>query len=417
MKKYAFFLLASLALGACEQYELDEFLEEEQSISTPLLETKAIASLSDFDQITELIGLPLNVLNVGNSTFKYLSTAEFGDKIDLHDQDDASGRQRWYLQMPPFLAIVPQLTLKKGNSFCNGSNFVYMSAHCQDPSNSIPEYPTLKEYKLFPPTISPGMGAYLKYHDDVLTIDWGGIRSGSASQLYQLKSVSNDSRDLRYLRSESISNPDSYSQWFIVPVGEFKVVDIQYEKNAAFGDYITPKSVYCEGIVVDDLPVSITREVSIQKTFTTSSRFTETSNVVTQNQNSFSWSLGFGDVSLVHIGFDGSIDNSVTNEQSVSYENYEENTTTITKGYTLQIAPHTPCRIEILKMTYNASLTYVLTLEKVGGEESGKRFRIKGKWDGVVLSDLYFRRSTVDGNTELETQLIPENAQTVQIGY
>lgn len=417
MKKCGLFLLVSLVLGACEQYELEGMFEEQPSIE-PVAQTKTTTSLADFDPINELIGLPVNVINVGNSTNKYLSAAISGDKIDLHTQDDASGRQRWYLQMPPFMSNYPQLTLKSGNNMCNGSNFVYVDSHYSSSTPTFPpSYPVLKEYNLAPPALTPFFGTYFRYHGDELTIDWGGLANGAASVLYQLKPKFPNNRNLHYVENAGNSYPNAYSQWSIVPVGEFKVIDVQYEKNADLGDYITPKSIYCEGIVVEDLPVSITREVSIQKTFKATSRFTETTNISTQNQSSFDWSLGFGDVSLVHIGFGGSIDNSVTNEQTVSYENYEENTTTVTKGYTLEIAPHTPCRIEILKMTYNASLTYVLTLEKVGGEENGKRFRIKGKWDGIVLSDLYFRSLTTDGGTELESEVIPADAQTVRIGY
>lgn len=417
MKKYAFFLLASLALGSCEQSELEEFMESRHPVSS-MAQTRAAASLSDFDQVNELIGLPLNIINVGNPTFKYLSVVASGDKVDLYDKDDASGRQRWYLEYVGLDPKYPTIILKNGNPMCNNDmGFALLSAKCQNQEvGAYPEYPILKPADDSYTLVRLFRGHHFREIDNKLYLAWGGFSNtmidGLALNWLQPKSV--DSKDFKYIEE---SHPNDSFQWTLVPVGEYKIIDVQYEKNVNSGDYIIPKAIYCEGIVVDDLSVSITREVSIQKTFKTSSRFTETSNVVTQNQSSFSWSLGFGDVSLVHIGFDGSIDNSVTNEQSVSYENYEENTTTITKGYTLQIAPHTPCRIEILKMTYNASLTYVLTLEKVGGEESGKRFRIKGKWDGVVLSDLYFRRSTVDGNTELETQLIPENAQTVQIGY
>ena len=123
------------------------------------------------------------------------------------------------------------------------------------------------------------------------------------------------------------------------------------------------------------------------------------------------------DVSLVHIGFNGEIDNSIVNEQSVSYQTTERKSTTVTGSYTVEFAPHSPCRLEILKMTYNASLTYVLTLEKVGGESSGKRFRIKGKWSGKVLSDLYFTTYSLSDDSEMKSALIPEGANTIKVGY
>lgn len=62
-------LLGLLALMACEQQEL-EYMENNAGIdmATPAVQTRAATnSISDFDPLSELEGIPLNIINVGNS--------------------------------------------------------------------------------------------------------------------------------------------------------------------------------------------------------------------------------------------------------------------------------------------------------------------------------------------------------------
>lgn len=405
MKKL-FLLIALLAIIACEQDEFDEMMYVPDTSS---LQTKATgASLSDFDPLKELIGLPLNIIHVKNSNYKYLSCAAADDRVSLTTKDDGSGRQRWYLQDKGYPYRYPLLTLKKGNNLCNSGSTVVLSAACK---NLAPQYPILKVWEPF----AENEGNFFSYINGALYFRWGGITGSFFTQLSDLQAVS-DAPDLTYRSWNGATYPNENGEWMIVPVGEYKIIDIQYEKVASAGDYIIPKSVYCGGVLVEDSPGPITRTVSASATVESISTFTESSKVTTQNQSSFGWSFGIDAVSLVHIGFNGEIDNSIVNEQAISYETTERKSTTITESYTIEFPPHTPCRIQILKLTYHASLTYVMTLEKVGGEENGKRFRVKGKWDGVVLSDMFFKGYSLEDNTEIMTGQIPEGTTTIKIG-
>ena len=65
-------------------------------------------------------------------------------------------------------------------------------------------------------------------------------------------------------------------------------------------------------------------------------------------------------------------------------------------------------------MMYNASLTYVATLEKTDGDEKGKQFRIKGRWSGMVGSEFYFNVYDTSNNL-IETSVIPEGTKSITI--
>ena len=57
-------------------------------------------------------------------------------------------------------------------------------------------------------------------------------------------------------------------------------------------------------------------------------------------------------------------------------------------------------------MSYDASVTYVATLEKMDGNDKGQRFKIKGKWDGIVTTYLYYNLYIMDTNELVETRII-----------
>lgn len=62
MKKISLLLVGVLALFSCEQEELDNFVE---SSGVWQVMTRAIGSSADFDPISELAEIPVNILNIG----------------------------------------------------------------------------------------------------------------------------------------------------------------------------------------------------------------------------------------------------------------------------------------------------------------------------------------------------------------
>lgn len=406
MEKKILLLLCLFVLFSCEQ---DEFMEFDDEVAENYVQTKATSYLSDFDPIKELVGLPLNIVHAHKKTYRYLACSKKGDRVCMTTRDDASGRQRWYLQNMGFNYKYPLLTLKKGNPMCNNGNVVVIGAKCQSSAGILPEHPVLSVFNS-----TDMFGNYFRYVNDGLYIQWGAVLQNSYSQLYDLQ-ITDSKSDLKYHLSDTY--PYEKGEWKIVPVGEYRIIDVQYENVASNGNYIIPKYVYCASYVFEDTPGTYTNNLSVEATFESSSQFTESFNVTAQNQSSFNWSGGDDSVPMVGINFAGSVDNSLTSAQNISYTSVEKHSITISKGITIEIAPHNPCRIEIQKKIYNADLTYVMTLEKIGGEESGKRFRIKGRWHGTVPSDLFFKCYSRENNEEVASGQILESTNTIRIKY
>lgn len=79
MKKICLLLVGVLALFSCEQEELGDFIDNDLT----QLQTRAASSIADFDPISELVEIPVNILNVGNVRQKYLSCEAKGTDISL----------------------------------------------------------------------------------------------------------------------------------------------------------------------------------------------------------------------------------------------------------------------------------------------------------------------------------------------
>lgn len=62
----------------------------------------------------------------------------------------------------------------------------------------------------------------------------------------------------------------------------------------------------------------------------------------------------------------------------------------------------------ILRKSYNTTLTYVATLEKADGAEAGEKFRIKGKWEGIVTTFLYYNIYRDEDNKLLDTRVLED---------
>jgi hypothetical protein len=64
MKKISLLLVGLLAMFSCEQEDLDSMVNS----GTGQIETRAVASsIADFNPINELAGIPVNILNIGNT--------------------------------------------------------------------------------------------------------------------------------------------------------------------------------------------------------------------------------------------------------------------------------------------------------------------------------------------------------------
>ena len=380
MKKIALLLVGLLVMFSCEQEDWNGIVDS----NTTQVQTRATTSIADFDPIAELANVPVNVINVGNTKYKYLTVGPTGKDVWLTETDDGSMRQRWYLKGG-------NLVLVGGNSFPIGSPVVVRELN--------KDYPVLGGYSA-PFVCSP----FKAYNDDSYYIEgFSPVPGPLISYVYAgyLQAKDETSSDLKY----RTSNSSAISRWKVVPVGEYRIVNMEYVETA--GDFINRKDQSIDGAIVPNISATqeIEHSISISKTAREKSSFTEAEGISTTEGSSFNLNGGL-DVGIINIGIGGTIDNSTTSSRTVTYGTEEEYTVNVTQTFKIIIPPMTTYRIEVLKMSYDASVTYVATLEKMDGNDKGQRFKIKGKWDGIVTTYLYYNLYIMDTNELVETRII-----------
>lgn len=381
MKKICVLLVGLLAMFSCEQEDLEGIMNNDTGQAL----TRAASSIADFDPISELNGIPVNILNVGNTSHKYLSSSK-SRNVELYVKDDGSLRQRWYF-------ISGNIVLVGGVKITNPSNPSLLVGASFD-NESVP---ILLETGI---TIMP----FIKLTPNGKYYNIGGIKSGSIitpNNLY-LQSTSKTGPGLRFKSNKSTD----FAKWEIVPVGEFRLVDIQYEKSVDAGDFINRKDITLNGAVFPAMPEVVEHSLTVSRTIRHNSTFSETTAVSTQNQSSFHLGIQAGVVSLPTITVGGDISNTTTSSYTVGYTDTEGYDETVSQTFKIVVPANTPYTVEILKMAYQTSVTYVATFQKIDGVDAGKRFRVKGKWDGVVTTKLYYNAYRTDTKELVETRVI-----------
>lgn len=394
-------LLGLLALVACEQQEL-EYMEGNSGIdmATPTVQTRAAtSSISDFDPLKELEGIPLNIMSVENTKNKYLSAKTSGEEVVLYNKDDGSGRQRWYYDGLRF-------NLKKGREECSKG---YRLSLVGSPMFS--GIPTKLALINTTSLIASPLPSLVPVNDQEYIFGWPVFNPSSPVSGYHCVEPKSSTSDELTIRERNSGAYDDYYHWVITPVGTFRLVKMEYEKSTEYNDQITALSVYCDSESFGDSPFAIEHEFVIKRDFTETSYFSEAYGVTTNKESGVSWNFT---VPSVNISFSGNISESTTPSEDVNFSQTTTNTLSVTRSFKMTIPSHTPCRIEIMQMMYNASLTYVATLEKTDGDEKGKQFRIKGRWSGMVGSEFYFNVYDTSNNL-IETSVIPEGTKSITI--
>lgn len=376
MKKISLLLMSFLALSSCEQGEMDYYVKSD----VEQVKTRATSSIADFNPLSELAYIPVNVINVGSLSSKYLTvgSSEVGARVRLASTDDGSLKQRWFVRNG-------NLILAMGNN----------SIAIVPKTNGDPVLGLVSPFSSSP---------FVECKSNFYNIRGIAGMWPSSVNLGCLQAKDKNSSDVRYAADSS----SDIAYWQVVPVGEFNIVKMEYEKSVTYNDFIEQQDVYVEGAVFGDLPSEVQHVFNVSHSKTAKSSFSKAVGVTVQKQNSFGFSLGIGDASKVHIGFDGKISNTITSAETLTWGEETIETMTVSQTFTVPIPAHTPCRVEILWRTFRASITYVATLEKVDGIAAGERFRIKGKWNGVTTSDLYYNIYNTENNKLINTKAISQ---------
>lgn len=389
-------LLSVFVLFACEQEDLNRLVDDGKAEvgQQATVGSRAASTIADFDPIAELDDIPVNILNVGNTKNKYLSCVKDGQKVDLYNKDDGSLRQRWYIKKSASIHLVG------GNDKCSTCPAVKIMPEVRsgEPKPSLQFFYMVPEIEL-DYTLSETKGYYNIKILRPLMPSLSGDR-WSNETLY-LQSESTNGTSLRF----KTSNPGSLAQWEIVPTGEYRIVSLDYEETS--GDFINRKDQKIDGAIIPNTSPTenVEHTISISSSVREKSNFLETQGVSTQKNSSLGFNLGIN-VKKINIGINGHIDNSTASSQSVTYGEEKEHSVSVVQTFKINIPPMQTYRIEVLKMSYDASVTYIATLEKCDGADKGKRFRVKGKWEGIATTYLYYKLYTMPDNTFLNEYVV-----------
>lgn len=369
MKKLGLLLIGVLTLFACEQEELDNFVNSDVN----QVQTRAASSIADFNPIVELEDVLINILNVGNTSNKYLSCESSGSKMMLCPNDEGNGRQRWYLRYG-------RITSAGGNNNVNENTYGIV---CPDKYMS-PDVPTYAYLSFCPKNIfSPStMGLTVSsLNDDKYTL--GFISMGAFPlTIYYLQSQKTTGDSMDFTTSNKMTN---LSQWQIVPVGEYELVDIQYVRTTV--DNFEPTEMVCDHDEYTNESLSVdTWNYSFSITYTEKSNFSKmegTSVSVSQGL-----SVGLPNVlgQNSSIGFNSSIQQQTN--RSWTYGTEDKKDITKTRTAQIPVKPGETVRLEAYMTMYKGSMTYVATLRRIG---DFKTFRVKGKWTGECFSSFNAR--------------------------
>lgn len=266
MKKISLLLVGVLALFSCEQEELDNFVE---SSGVGQVMTRAIGSSADFDPISELAEIPVNILNIGNSKQKYLTCKEKGTEICLTDKDDGSLRQRWYLKYGRTIVVAG------GNNRVTSDTYGVVTPN-NYLSSEIPDNLRLSYWNkstFDSPLAGPGLSFNcLADANCMIYTMYGNFNTGLSS--YYLQSESSTSSSVKF----KTNNSSSLALWEIVPVGEYELVGLEYVRTTV--DSFEPTEVICDHDEYTNEHLSVdTWNYSLSTSYTEKSDFSKTEGV------------------------------------------------------------------------------------------------------------------------------------------
>lgn len=364
-------LLSVFVLFSCEQEDLDNLVDNSkvETGQQSAIKGRAASTIADFNPIAELEGIPVNILNVGNSKNKYLSCVKKGDKVDLYYMDDNSLRQRWYL--------------KNGGIRLVGGND-------ESPSNAI--VTILPREKSGEP--NPCLW-FIKYDigSTPQSFNWrdnGGYYNISIlpnflppigsnpwpqKELF-LQSESYDGTSLRF----KANNPGALAQWSIAPVGTFKIKNIEYIQQAVT-DVVRRDQVVARDECQNDKNNDIVYHFTVTSGYTESSDFSQSKSITTKIATE------------VSVGIPKIVGGKVSGEQSStktwSYGESKTETFNIQRSLDIPIPSKSTMILEALMESYDVDILYIATLQDVTDES--RTFRVKGRWSGQKACDLYTR--------------------------
>lgn len=376
MKKISLIIVLLLVLVSCEKYDFEEVAV------IPQIQTRAEVPIADFDPVTEFANaeIPANIVNVGNTKYKYVSCQKGNAEITLASKDDGSGKQQWLYKLG---GIVVYKGIKGISSQKNTYGVISPNTHMANGNyQAAPERALLKICMVPVPSYLPyplgdNVSMQSLSNGNVALFSTVSKTDFILPTYYYLSSTSSNSTKLKFVK-DSYDSP--LSQWKLVALGEYELVDLQYARTSVDNFDVTT-AVCDQDEYTNSTSTTQTWDYSVSMPYTETSTFSSTEGVSTTLTRSTN--VGLPNI----LGLSGSITSSTTFQQqsshSFTYGESTQQTITRTRTAHITVPAHTQVRMETTLISYNGVLTYVATLKN---KETNKTFRVKGKWSGNCFS-------------------------------
>ncbi|MBD9167710.1 hypothetical protein [uncultured Parabacteroides sp.] len=366
-KNILFVFLGFLLLISCEQ---EDFISNGNSV----LQTKSTDILNPIDQ---LANIPVNIRVIGkvDKDYNYLSSNKKSNIVDRHSEDDGSLRQRWYINknihsLSYDIKVAGGAQVNGKISLRGGPDQYYPVLYDGEFNDRI-----FLEY-------IPNTPYYNIYY-----------KQPFRPTLYLYAEGSN--RDLLF---KEAYNTDNRAIWEIIPVEDFKLIDIKYSPTA--GEKFKPTLDYIKSrTITNDGDTQITYGITISEKIMESSTFSEVEGITMTDKITTKVSVG---LPIIKEGGEISYENTTARNWSYQESQTEQKERVIQDNFSLEIPPHSKYIIDITAVTYNIDVTYIATLV---GKQSGKTIQLKGTWQGVECDGIDYHAYTLDGKPTTITGL------------
>lgn len=393
MKRLLLLLALALFVVSCQNDLFDDVAVPDETtavdqLALAPLTTRAATSEEDFDPIMELIQnkVPINFINLGNKTYKYLCYFSSASDYDVRLANYENETCRWILTSLVGMwsqTIYCAARSEKGNLLIIAPRDVYAKvstpaclkkiqkpAYGEEFSGYLSPIPNTKHYKICHIYTDP---------DNPLNV-----------KSLMLQNESTTATGMVYANNLTTT----YGYWDITPAGKYTVTDIKYIETAADGS--VPKIEYGRSTTINNpSDATISQKLIFSEKVTESSLIREpeaisitTEGLVSKPQYDTNGTLvshSAGTVGTMEFG------------SSASYEK------TIGDELTVNVPPNTSVNVEVLRQTYDVTTTYIASAVS---QIYGIKFRIRGVYNGRLFTHITVNVKNAADGTIIKTLTI-----------
>lgn len=368
MKKINYLLVSFFAialLGSC-QAELEDVVDN-NGTSVPLRSSTSVPN-----PLSQLKGIPVNIILHNSGEYRYVSARPKDWDVRLHECDDNSLRQRWYLeQASPSNNSVYNIKLVGGNPYST-NRYIFTNYDSKNKNHLVIQENNnhAKGDYTFVPTYENSSLYYIK---------WGG-------SLY----VSSQSWNSLYFQITNQSQTGGRDKFEIVPVETFKIVDLKYEVTGS--DRIIEKPNFISTVYFNNFSsINQSMTVSFSQKATESSNFSKTESVTVQVSENVKVGIPF---------ISAGVNITTTGTKQWTHGRTESKEDSRTYSFELVAPPYSKLQAQAIVRIYQADVTYIATM---AGVQTGKTLILKGKWSGIVAGEITYEVRNVESQKLLKS--------------